>query len=112
MAIGLYILAEDGKTPIRIDDIDAWGRWFENSREGLKTEVGMATVSTVFLGLDHAFHGADEPVLWETMIFDHDDLEGYQERYSSYAEAMEGHERAVKLAGESPAAIPGQRGHE
>lgn len=112
MAIGLYILAEDGRTPIQVDDTDAWGRWFEGSRVGLKTEINGAVVSTIFLGLDHGFPGTDEPILWETMIFDRADLEGYQERYSSHEDAVEGHERAVRLAKESPAAIPGQRSQE
>lgn len=52
-------------------------------------------VSTVFLGLDHAWN-SDIPVLWETMIFggEHDQ---YQERYTSHKDALEGHELALTL---------------
>lgn len=54
-------------------------------------------VSTVFLYFDHNYFENGPPILWETMIFGgkHDE---YQERYSSKAEALEGHERAVELA--------------
>ena len=46
-------------------------------------------VSTVFLGLDHAFDGGT-PLLFETMIFggEHDE---YQERYATWDEAEAGH---------------------
>lgn len=52
-------------------------------------------VSTVFLGLDHNLYGP--PHLFETMIFggEHD---GYQERYSTWAEAETGHARTVEIA--------------
>lgn len=52
-------------------------------------------VSTIFLGLDHNW--ADGPViLFETMIFGgkHDE---YQERYSTWDEAVEGHKKAIEL---------------
>lgn len=55
-------------------------------------------VSTVFLALDHSFPWNEdkEPILWETMIFggEHDQ---YQERYTSYKDALEGHEKALNL---------------
>ena len=52
-------------------------------------------VSTVFLGLDHAWN-SKTPVLWETMIFgaEHDQ---YQMRYTSYKDALEGHKKALEL---------------
>lgn len=57
------------------------------------------TVSTVFLGLDHGFDkGA--PVLWETMVFGAPEGSAYQEewqdRYTSYADAVAGHIEVVK----------------
>lgn len=62
-----------------------------------KLENGIK-VSTVFLGLDHNYEDGP-PILFETMIFGgkHDE---YQERYSTWDEAVEGHARAVKLASE------------
>jgi hypothetical protein len=57
--------------------------------------IGDTYISTVFLGLDHAY-GGKKPILWETMIFGgkHDQ---YQVRYASYDDAVKGHEIAVKL---------------
>jgi len=45
--------------------------------------------------MNHTY-GEGEPLLFETMIFggEHDD---YQERYSTYEEALEGHQRAIQL---------------
>jgi hypothetical protein len=49
----------------------------------------------VFLGLDHVWN-SDIPLLWETMIFggEHDQ---YMDRYTSYEEALEGHQTALNL---------------
>ncbi len=93
-----YILAADGKTPVACD-LMTWARAFEdrNARRVAATELpGGIRVSTVFLGLDHSF-GEGPPILWETMIFggNHDED---QWRYSSYDDAIAGHERAVQLA--------------
>jgi hypothetical protein len=61
------------------------------------------TVSTVWLGLDHGYpylSGNTEnyrPLIFETMVFDGDDLhEIYLERYSTWKEAEEGHQKAVE----------------
>jgi hypothetical protein len=53
-------------------------------------------VSTVFLGLDHAWN-SKTPVLWETMIFGGEHDQSYQERYSSHQEALEGHQKAINF---------------
>lgn len=49
-------------------------------------------VSTVWLGLNHAF-GAGPPVIFESMVFDTRDSMGEVdcERYSTEAEALAGH---------------------
>lgn len=70
-------------------------------------------VSTVFLGLDHAFYTDVRPQWFETMIFDYstkgqkidvDGFEGhtlkigddiYTERYSTLEEAEQGHQAAI-----------------
>ena len=72
------------------------GEWYTR-KTGLgftvsRDEVGDHEVSTVFLAMNH---GIDEknPVLWETMVFPECDLVG---RYSSYAEAVEGHRHAIE----------------
>jgi len=53
-------------------------------------------VSTVFLGLDHAWNSSI-PILWETMIFGGQNDQAYQERYSSYEQALEGHQKAINF---------------
>jgi hypothetical protein len=90
MGTNQYILDEDGN-PVLEPDIHKWGTWFENfnNRKLAHDEIDGVTISTVFLGLDHAW-GDGPPLLFETMIFggSHDQ---YQERYSSKKEALAGH---------------------
>ena len=76
-----YIL--DGHTPIPVH-LMTW------------TPRGDVCVSTVFLGLNHAF-GNEPPELFETMIFGglHDQ---HQERCSTWEQAEEMHTRACALA--------------
>lgn len=58
--------------------------------------VGAVKISTVFLAIDHSRGSGGPPILFETMIFEgvHN---GYQERYSTWGQAVEGHARAVAL---------------
>lgn len=91
-----YILDENNK-PIRSTIVDC-GEWLQKNpeRKAVKQEyVGDVRISTVFLGLDHAWN-SDIPVLWETMIFggEHDQ---YMDRYTSYEDALEGHKLALTL---------------
>lgn len=51
-------------------------------------------VSTVFLVLNHQMHPTGPPILFETMVFG-GDFDGAQERYSTWAEAEDGHERML-----------------
>jgi hypothetical protein len=98
-----FILGVDGN-PVECDNIGLWGKWFESADRSLKrTDVRDMTVSTVFLGLNHNFGIGGDPVLWETMIFTKGgkDWKDYMERYTSKADALEGHERAVKFVEES-----------
>lgn len=95
-----YILAEDGRTPIKCNDLMTWARSFENGEVGRRVKretIGDGVeVSTVFLAIDHQF-GDGPPLLWETMIFGgpHD---SYQDRYSTYDDAVVGHEKAKRIA--------------
>jgi hypothetical protein len=91
-----YILDKDNK-PVK-STIIQHSEWLEANpeRKAVKQEhVGDVWVSTVFLGLDHAWD-SDIPVLWETMIFggEHDQ---YQDRYTSVEDALEGHQTALTL---------------
>lgn len=89
-----YFYVLDGVTPVPVSE------FLERNKRLKIDEVGEVTVSTVFLGVDHNWSDVGPPVLFETMIFggEHDE---YQQRYSSYADALAGHERAVDLVKQS-----------
>jgi len=97
MKLCYYFL--EGRKIVRTSDVNEFGRCIENiaGRTVQKTRIGVAEVSTVFVGIDHNFSSSGPPLLFETMIFggEHDE---YQERYSTWEEAEEGHERAVAKA--------------
>lgn len=93
-----YILDPDGE-PLPCIDFMTWGTWMQTAERHLaKTTVGLFWVSTVFLGIDHAF-GGGPPVLWETMIFGPagHELDQYMDRYRSRETALEGHAEAVAM---------------
>lgn len=71
----------------------------EDSWRVASARAGDILVSTVFLGLDHAFDGP--PLVFETMIFGgpHDQ---YQERCSTWEQALEMHLTALALAFPDP----------
>jgi hypothetical protein len=74
-----------------------WAKEFENQNRIVRfSQVKKVRVSTIFLGLDHSLNGG-KPVLFETMIFGGKHNE-YQERYSTWNEAVEGHKKACELA--------------
>jgi len=84
--------------------LEEWANQLEEMRMNNKKHVseemvGNYWVSTVWLGLNHQF-GFGRPLLFETMVFDHDPNsnrnEIYMNRYSTWQEAEEGHKKAVK----------------
>ena len=92
-----YIL-DDNNKPVEAEDIKKYVDWEEANPEKriVKQEhIGDVYVSTVFLGLNHAWN-SPIPMLWETMIFggEHDQ---YMDRYTSYEDAVEGHQTALNL---------------
>jgi hypothetical protein len=98
-----YILDADGRTAIAVDWL-AWARWFEAAaadRIVARTIIGDATVSTVFLGLNHQY-GDGPPLIFETLVFA-GALDGEMERYSTWEEAEQGHQAMVKRVTEAQA---------
>lgn len=104
----------EGKIPVPIElcELIKMGG-MESANRIIKQEtIGELWVSTVFLMLDHSFSDGP-PDLFETMIFTAArDERGrpqasvdYQERYSTWELALEGHERAVKWARENQPGI-------
>lgn len=85
-----YILK--GHETVSCPDLLKWGKWLETvDRHVADTKHGDVRVSTVFLGLDHAF-GGGSPILFETIVFDGSG-DDQMERYHTWDEAEEGHRR-------------------
>ena len=54
-------------------------------------------ISTVFIGLSYAYSiHSGNPIVFETMIFDKNNHGFYQEKYSTWKEAEEGHKKAIE----------------
>lgn len=91
-----YILDDEGN--LKVVDLMTWARWFETAeRQTASDFLGDVRVSTVFLGIDHNFSDDGPPLFWETMIFGGPN-DQYQDRYSSRADALLGHAKALELA--------------
>ena len=58
------------------------------------THNGETLISTVWLGMDHNF-GDGPPVIFESMVFNVDGWQDFQDRYTTEADATAGHERIV-----------------
>jgi hypothetical protein len=89
-----YVLK--GREPVRVDFFEFLRLAVE--RDGLTVhllgdDVGEASVSTIFLGMDVGL--AARPLLFETMIFG-GALDRSQWRYATYDEAEAGHAAAVQ----------------
>jgi hypothetical protein len=90
-----YILI--GQTPVLELDLLTWAEWFETADTLVaKTEVDASVVSTVFLGVDHRFTGGGPPILFETMVFDKDNVGGEMRRCSTWLEAEAQHAEVVR----------------
>ena len=89
-----YVL--DGHTPVPCTNFADTGRLLVDveARTVARTDIGDATVSTVFLCFDH---GIDEiPILFETMVLTESGFrEDIMRRYRSWDAAREGHNDIV-----------------
>ena len=90
-----YILNKD-KTTREAKDFEEFDSNMKENQIVKKTEIGKILISTVFLGVNHNYSGG-EPILFETMIFNDDTEYEYQERYSTYQKALEGHKKCCQM---------------
>lgn len=106
MTLAYYILVD--KKVVEVKDVLEWAKFFGSPYRFLKDETfsnGMK-VSTIFLGIDRNF-GDGPPLLFETMVFDTNKKGEYSslgesidtDRYSTYDEALAGHEALVMKYG-------------
>lgn len=90
-----YILKDKG---VQKANLEEWANYFESSDRVIKkTKLfdDSVEVSTVFLGLDHAIpENENHPLVFETMVFG-GTFDGLTERYSTYKQAEEGHEKVA-----------------
>ena len=95
-----YYLLDANKIPYEVSLEESYKVYEDMDMKIVKQEtVGDSRVSTVFLCLDHAWHGEDGPILFETMIFD-GYYDEFQRRYKTYDEALQGHNDAVEMVNE------------
>lgn len=92
----MYYILSDDKTIIPATLLE-WGLWFETFDRTVKyTDLPNGVrISTVFLGIDLRMW-SKPPLLFETMIFG-GEFNEFQERYCTWDEAVEGHNKAVEL---------------
>lgn len=90
-------ILNDKKEIVACEDLIVWARWMQTAdRQVAKTVIGDdVVVSTVFLGLDHNFYGGP-PLVFETMVF-RGKTDGEMDRYSTYEEALAGHDIMVQM---------------
>ena len=103
-----YWVLDSDHTPraVTFEEYVEWMKLdFDQTRRVAKDKVGLVGISTVFLTVNYNWDPAGPPLLFETMIFapssdwhgGPDDEWGNNEcwRYSTWDEAVAGHERIV-----------------
>jgi hypothetical protein len=65
-----YAILNEKREVVPVDDVLTWGAWFEKAeRRVAETIIGNVRISTVFLGMNNAFHPNDPAGWFETMVF-------------------------------------------
>lgn len=97
---GTYILDEN-RNAVPATTLE-WAKQLEEMRGTHTKHVGDDIVdgkriSTVWFGLDHQWDDNGKPLIFETMIFNKNGFsEIYMDRYSTWDEAEEGHQKAIE----------------
>lgn len=97
----MYYKLDENKNVIP-SSLEEWSNFIENRLPTNYLHVGDDTVdgkrvSTVFIGICHNFNpDSNVPIVFETMVFEDYGSSIYQERYSTYKEAEDGHKRAIE----------------
>jgi hypothetical protein len=92
-----YFILDADKQVQPVDSVFAWADFQDSPHRYIAyRRRGKVFVSTIFMGLDHQY-GSGPPLVFETMVFG-GPADQYQDRYSSYDDALLGHRRACRLA--------------
>lgn len=93
MADKYYLNEDHSYTPC---DLMTWAEQFEHMDRHVGNDmVNDHHVSTVWLGLNHAYRDNCKPLLFETMVFDKSGSDIFMNRYSTWDEAAIGHAEAI-----------------
>lgn len=94
-------ILDEAKNVVPCTSIEEWGRWYEDAAQRIVQQTAFTglfgqkvVISTVFLGIDHSFCGP--PQWFETMVFINGLNERDTARYTTYAEAVVGHETMLQ----------------
>ena len=95
MKLRYYILNEK-KQVVPTEDVLVWAEFFENyeGRIVKQDKLKPHRVSTVFVGMGHN-PATDKPQLFETVVFDKEEGIEVVGAYSTWFDALEGHNRIV-----------------
>lgn len=97
----MYILGDDGRTPVVCDDPLEWGRWHHDNADKCRVgldRAGAAYVSTRFVGHSDVFSALfpdRPPLLFETITFDAGGEIAAQVRAYTWEQAEKLHASAV-----------------
>lgn len=93
-------ILKDGKV-IPVDNLIEWEKGFETTDRRVERTILSKRkhifVSTVFLGLNHAFFPDSPPQWFETMVFG-TSISGHMDRYPDIESARRGHGKWVGIA--------------
>ncbi|MEM9885463.1 MAG: hypothetical protein AAF849_06190 [Bacteroidota bacterium] len=92
----MYYILKD-KNPVACESIVEFAEWYKTPNRFLKKDkIEDYTISTIFLGIDHNHQDKGDPILFETLVTT-DVFENKVEidRYSTWEEAMNGHDRLL-----------------
>jgi len=98
----LWFIIDENKSILTVS-IDEYAKWmakpFSETRRVAEDRIGDLRISTVFLGIDHRLASNDNgenPILFETMVFDKEGADIEMERYCTWDEAVKGHKGIVE----------------
>jgi hypothetical protein len=91
-----YFILDENQNIIPANFMD-WSNFLEKRKVRIVKQEKMNDkyISTVFLGLDHSFNG-QKLEIFETMVFDDAGRYIYLDRYATWKEAEEGHQKAIE----------------